>query len=440
MSQTFAQLKARLGVSVLRDDLAPFYGDYLNEAIRETENRHSFVQMKRQVDVSVYPPAPPVALVPTGLSRLLWNVPNDGYNFITNPNPEADQYATLQGTPGTICTVTFKLRGDVVNVNYSEICEERYILPTPVSRVVQFTGPLYVSNYPFINGLTGGGRPGYYGPAEFQYSLTISDPPQMLLVNNSLVTGTLLPPTDGVYPPTPWASDYGITNYEFSVQIAVGATIRLASRGGVFDGLLPAYASCPDNSPPLLLAQPYNGTWLQLDVVSIVVNTPAVPIPLDMNEKQTAPLPLDFKELQKREAVQYITDDGQFIPADLVTEEQQIRRVWAFGGTPIMTWPPRVFYERTAAGALLGVVEPLSHPFNFRVKYYGYLPDLVADTDTSPLVDAYPKLILAKAKEIAFTEINDEIATQAEMEFEKRLGEAIRQDSYSDVRGLETRM
>ena len=438
MSQTFAQLKARLGVSVLRDDLQPFYGDYLNEAVREAENRHSFVQMKRQVDVSVYPPAPPVALVPTGLSRLLWTYPNDGSNYVTNPNPPVDQYAVLQGPAGTTCTVTFKLRGDVQNINYTEIAPTGGIVATPASRVVQFIGVPYISLYPWANGAIVSSTNAV--TFENQYSLNISDPPQMLMVNNSQMSGPLLSPTDGVYPPTPWASDYGITNFEFSVQVAVGATIRLASRAGLYGGLLPAFASCLDNSPPLLLAQPYNGQWLQLDVVSIVVNTPAVPIPLDLNEKQTAPLPLDFKELQKREAVQYITDDGQFIPADLVTEEQQIRRVWAFGGTPICTWPPRVFFERTATGALLGVLEPLSHPFNFRVKYYGYLPDMVADTDTSPLVDAYPKMILAKAKAIAFTEINDEIAQACEVEFEKKLGEAIRQDSYSDVRGLETRM
>lgn len=156
--------------------------------------------------------------------------------------------------------------------------------------------------------------------------------------------------------------------------------------------------------------------------------------------RETVALPADFKELQKRPAIQYITDDGQFIPAEVVTEEQQIYRVWAFGGTPITTWPPRVFFERLADGPILGVLEPLVQAFNFRVKYFGYLPDLVADEDTSPLADAYPEMVFAKAKVVAFTDINDSIATEFESLFEKELSEAIKQDAYSEVRGMETRM
>jgi len=156
--------------------------------------------------------------------------------------------------------------------------------------------------------------------------------------------------------------------------------------------------------------------------------------------RETAALPADFKELQKRPAVHYVTDEGLFIPADVVTEEQQVYRVWAFGGTPICTWPPRVFFERRATGAILGVLEPLSQAFNFTVKYYAYLPDLVADVDTSPLIDAYPMMVLAKAKAIAFSGLNDPVAAGFETEFEKKLAEAARQDAYSEVAGRETRM
>ncbi len=156
--------------------------------------------------------------------------------------------------------------------------------------------------------------------------------------------------------------------------------------------------------------------------------------------RETVALPADFKELQKRPAVHYITDEGQFIPAEVVTEEQQIYRVWAFGGTPICTWPPRVFFERTATGAILGVLEPLSQPFNFRVKYYGYLPDLALDSSTSPIADAYPELVFSKAKSVAFADINDPIAAVFEQQFEKELADAIRVEAYSEVRGMDTRL
>lgn len=154
----------------------------------------------------------------------------------------------------------------------------------------------------------------------------------------------------------------------------------------------------------------------------------------------TVSLPSDFKELQKRSPVHYITDEGNFIPAEVVTEAEQIRRVWAFNGTPVTTWPPRVFYERNASGAVLGIIEPTTQAMNFRVKYYAYLPDLSADSDTSPFITLYPKMVIAKAKAIAFSEINDEAAAGFENEFEKKWIEAVRQDAFSEVSGRELRL
>lgn len=160
----------------------------------------------------------------------------------------------------------------------------------------------------------------------------------------------------------------------------------------------------------------------------------------DLEGSQTVALPADFKELQKRPAVHYIADDGGFIPADLVTEEEQIHRIWAFGGTPMQTWPPRVFLNLNGNDNVLGIIEPLSQALNFRVKYYAFLPDLSADADTSPLANSWPKMVLAKAKAIAFSEINDDIWEKAESEFEKKLTEAIRQEAHAEVQGRETRM
>jgi len=156
--------------------------------------------------------------------------------------------------------------------------------------------------------------------------------------------------------------------------------------------------------------------------------------------RETIALPAGFKELQKRQAVQYLADGGGFIPADVVTEEQQIYRVWAFGGTPLTTWPPRIFLERQATGSVLGVIEPLSQVLNIRVKYFQFLPELVTDSATSPIADAYPGMVLAKAKVVAFTEINDPIAAAFETEFDKQFAEAARQEAYSEVVGRETRM
>lgn len=155
---------------------------------------------------------------------------------------------------------------------------------------------------------------------------------------------------------------------------------------------------------------------------------------------ETVALPAGFKELQKRPAVHFITDDGGLIPAEVVSEEEQLRRVWAFGGTPIMTWPPRIFFERNETGAVLGLVEPVTQPMNLRVKYYAFLPNLVEDTDTSPFIDNYLAMVLSKAKSIAFSGINDEASRLFDAEFEIKLASASRQDAYSEVAGRETRM
>lgn len=156
--------------------------------------------------------------------------------------------------------------------------------------------------------------------------------------------------------------------------------------------------------------------------------------------RETVSLPEDFKELQKQPAVSYKTDEGDFIPAEVVFEEQQEYRVWAFGGTPIPTWPPRLYFEKNADGAVLGLIEPLTQDFTVRVKYYGYLPELTEDEDTSPLESAYPQMVLNKAKAIAFAEVNDDIAAGFESFFEKKLAEAVRQDAYSEVNGRVLRM
>ena len=156
--------------------------------------------------------------------------------------------------------------------------------------------------------------------------------------------------------------------------------------------------------------------------------------------RETVALPADFKELQKDPAVAFVTEDGGWVPAEVVTEEQQIYRLWIFGGTPICTWPPRLFIERRATETVLGVLEALSQPLAIRVKYYAYLPDLSADTDTSALADLYPNMVLAKARAIALSQINDREADNAELEFEKKLADAIRQDAYSEVVGRVNRM
>jgi hypothetical protein len=86
-------------------------------------------------------------------------------------------------------------------------------------------------------------------------------------------------------------------------------------------------------------------------------------------------------------------------------------------------------------GAKIGVVEPLIETFNVSVNMFAYLPALINPTDTSPLIDAYPKMVLAKAKAITFSEIADPVSDQFEKEFEMKFRQAAYQDAYSEVAG-----
>jgi hypothetical protein len=185
-------------------------------------------------------------------------------------------------------------------------------------------------------------------------------------------------------------------------------------------------------------------SWTFMKVTETVVLGPG-----DGFEK--APLVSNFKELRRAPAINFIADDGGMIPAVTVFEEEEIFRVWAWGGAPMFIWPPRVFMLRGPASptqlatgqtiaASIGIIEPLIEQFNISVNLFGYLPLLVNDTDLSPFITAYPNMVLEKAKEIAFSGINDAAAAAAAAEFQRKYDKAASQDAYSEVAGRRLRM
>jgi hypothetical protein len=166
---------------------------------------------------------------------------------------------------------------------------------------------------------------------------------------------------------------------------------------------------------------------------------------------ETVVLETNFKELRREPSINFVADDGGLIPATVVFAEEEIWRNWAFGGAPPFIWPPRVFLirgpaspEQIAAGASvsasIGILSPLIETFNLEVNLFGYLPLLVNSTDISPLILAYPNMVLEKAKSIAFNNINDPQGDKAEAMFEKKFREASYQDGYSENAGRVTRM
>lgn len=155
-------------------------------------------------------------------------------------------------------------------------------------------------------------------------------------------------------------------------------------------------------------------------------------------------LPTDFKQLQNlRPPVHIILDDpnagGQILkPVNVTWAEVEYRRLWIMGG---MAWDVQTWIERTSSTPTLNIASQASEDLTFRVKYYAYSPVLTADASTNPLELLYPRMVMTKAKEIAFEAINDfEAQEKAALAFEVLFTRASIQDNLSDVSGREGRM
>jgi hypothetical protein len=163
-------------------------------------------------------------------------------------------------------------------------------------------------------------------------------------------------------------------------------------------------------------------------------------------------LPSDYKELQNvRPAITLAIQDpavpGGAVakPVNVVTESQQVRSAWNFDLTmfPLMSVFITQESDQTVPGALvntLGIAIPGTQDLVFTVRYYRFLPDLVADGDTNQFTIQYPEMVELKAKTKAFNRINDPIAGQTEQLFGEQFTVAVREDAYKDVTGRENRM
>lgn len=168
-----------------------------------------------------------------------------------------------------------------------------------------------------------------------------------------------------------------------------------------------------------------------------------------LQNTKTIALPETFKELQPRNAngspISYVLNDpsnpGAVFPVEGSFEAQEIRRLWQFGGL-VSFWfgHMRAYLKVDSSGAVLGIATPAPEALTFRVDYYGYLPDLEAEGDTSPLAEAYPEMVIAKAKELALASINDAAALGNAQYCEGKFREASAKESHAALAGLNLRM
>ena len=216
-------------------------------------------------------PTPPDSSIIAGqLSGLVWNMAiDDNASGCVNP---ADQSVVMAGQAGYTYNVTLKFRG---------VVERKWYLNGPVTGSVVpgtdsdwlYTGSSYVQesspqgDYGFLvtSALDGSGQI-YPASGANEYVLKISNPPQVYALNNA----------------NSWynASRY-LPDFQMTVPILAGATVTLTARSidgdeypnGTSPGSYPVGAlSMPDVTPLLnaiVLPQPFNGQWMQMDVISI---------------------------------------------------------------------------------------------------------------------------------------------------------------------------
>ncbi len=154
-------------------------------------------------------------------------------------------------------------------------------------------------------------------------------------------------------------------------------------------------------------------------------------------------LPADFKTLQNlRPPVHLVFNDpttGEILqPVNVTWAEVEYRRLWVMGGMP---WSVQTWLDRSDDVATLNIASQAGEDLTFHVRYYKYSPVLSGGSDTSALELRYPRMVMTKAKEIAFEAINDFESQQAAgAAFELLFLRASMQDNQSDVSGREGRM
>lgn len=160
-------------------------------------------------------------------------------------------------------------------------------------------------------------------------------------------------------------------------------------------------------------------------------------------------LPAAMKELDARNTnggpVAFVLDDpenpGAVYPVSAYFEAEELRRFFKFGGQLAISFGEmRVFLKKDHTGYSLGMAAPALEDLTFRVDYYGYLPDLVEDTDVSPLANEYPEMVIAKAKSLALASINDAAAGGADEFAMNKFQQASFKEAHSKLQGRDLRM
>jgi hypothetical protein len=210
-----------------------------------------------------------------GLSGLYWAIPWNGGQATPDP---ADTVTTMGGTAGATYNVTLRFRGIVEVKPFSALWPTDFpILFTPTGGIPTVAGQ-QGNAYVYIGNVLSGG---VIDPASGynEYALVIGSPAQFIILN---VWSSSLASVQ---------SPIGVNVVDFTIvlQIAAGSSVTLTARSidqqefpncALVNGAqtTPASGNCTPfvitpgpSDPPInpAIVQPYQGQFLQMDVVSI---------------------------------------------------------------------------------------------------------------------------------------------------------------------------
>jgi hypothetical protein len=140
-------------------------------------------------------------------------------------------------------------------------------------------------------------------------------------------------------------------------------------------------------------------------------------------------------------------------PCDVWPREKLLRRqarlisnsllysVYSNPSVALRTQVP-VYVDWQAGQPVLNILFPAQSDLPFSVSYYGYLADLdpANPADSNEFTAHYSEMVVAKSKAIAFAAINDPVAGDFEVLFDKKFKDAAAQDAYQAVAGMDLRM
>ena len=187
------------------------------------------------------------------LNQLFWQQPHNGGAYTPDP---ADQTETMTGTPGQLYQVTMRFRGVIELKLYQTSPFGPYVHPMAASGEVgiacNYTGPLNAQ------------QEIWYASGTNEYTLAISDPPQVIILNNLPLSGF-----SAIQPQ--------LVDFTIQLQIRAGATVTLRMRSidghewnnPPYEGMAPWVIPTPPALNPAIV-QPYSGQILELDVLGVV--------------------------------------------------------------------------------------------------------------------------------------------------------------------------